>query len=62
MSKTYEELKAELLDLRAQGKIGRTLTPEQRADWAYGNTAVENTSATREMADKAVEQKAAQQK
>jgi hypothetical protein len=33
-------------------------TREQRIDWAYGNTKIENSTITREMAERAVDAKA----
>jgi hypothetical protein len=32
-------------------------TREQRIDWAYGNTKIENSNITREMAERAVDAK-----
>ncbi|PON16414.1 hypothetical protein C2W62_18525 [Candidatus Entotheonella serta] len=39
----------------------RPLTDQERADWAYGNTVIENPAITREMAEQAVEQDKAHQ-
>jgi len=47
---TYEKLKAQVLMLRAQGFIRVRPTDEERADWAYGTTKIENDAVTREMA------------
>jgi hypothetical protein len=47
--KTYEELRREIIRLRPDDGY--------RADWAYGNTVIENPSITREMADRAVKRK-----
>jgi hypothetical protein len=58
MSKTYEELKQQVVLLQDQGKLPSRPTADQRADWAYGNSKVENADVTREMAQLAVAQKA----
>lgn len=34
-------------------------TREQRIDWAYGNTKIENSDVTREMVERAVDEKLA---
>jgi len=57
MLRSYEELKAELMRLRREGKVNVRLTAEERADWAYGNTKIENDDVTPEMAQSAVEKK-----
>lgn len=53
MERTYEQLKARVKELQAQGKIDVWPSDEQRADWAYGNTKIENDGVTREMAEAA---------
>jgi hypothetical protein len=50
MTARYDELKAELLRRQAAGEIDRRLSPDDRADWAYGNAVIENADVTREMA------------
>lgn len=57
MSQSYEELKIKLQALQAAGQLQKGLTPAERADWAYGNTKVENQDVTREMAEQAVARK-----
>jgi hypothetical protein len=57
MKKSYEELKAEVQRLQEQGRIGVWPTREQRIDWAYGTTKIENDQVTREMAERAVDRK-----
>lgn len=57
MSKSYEELKAEVQRLVQSGKLSPWPSREQRIDWAYGNTKLENERITREMAEKAVDSK-----
>ena len=42
MSSTYEQLLAEVQKLKAAGSIPEQPTREQRIDWAYGNTKIEN--------------------
>jgi hypothetical protein len=53
----YEELKAKVQSLLAAGRIPATPTREQRIDFAYGNTKIENAEITREMAVQAVDAK-----
>lgn len=52
-TKTYEELHAKVLDLQKRGRLDKTLTAEEKIDFAYGNTKIENDSVTREMVEKA---------
>lgn len=51
---TYEQLLAEVQKLQSDGRIPTQPTREQRVDWAYGNTKIENADVTREMAENAV--------
>ncbi|HEX3577673.1 MAG TPA: hypothetical protein VHY33_03840 [Thermoanaerobaculia bacterium] len=51
---TFEQLKAELRRLKDDGKISGSPTPEERADWAYGTTKIDNEEITREMTIAAV--------
>lgn len=51
--KSYEELSAEVQLLQSQNKLPRRPTTEQKADWAYGNTVIENPDVTPAMAEKA---------
>jgi hypothetical protein len=57
MRKSYEELRRKIRDLQNQGTLPTWPTPDQRADWAYGNTVIENANVTLEMAQKAVSEK-----
>jgi hypothetical protein len=50
---TYEELHAKVLELQKQGRLDKTLTAEEKIDFAYGNTKIENDSVTRAMVEKA---------
>ncbi len=59
MSRSYEELLAEVRRLQDAGKLPVRPTREQRIDWAYGNTKIENSAVTREMAERAVDEKLA---
>lgn len=59
MTKKYEQLREEVRKLQDQGKLPVWPTNEQRVDWAYGNTAIENKDVTREMAEIAVAKKPA---
>jgi hypothetical protein len=49
MKRSYENLKAEVRRLREEG---RDVSPnvEERANWAYGTTKIENDDVTEEMA------------
>jgi hypothetical protein len=51
----YEQLKEKVQSLLAAGQIQRVPTREQRIDFAYGNTKIENEQVTRAMAEKAVD-------
>ena len=59
MSRSYEELLAEVRRLQDAGQLPVRPTREQRIDWAYGNTKIENSAVTREMAERAVDEKLA---
>jgi hypothetical protein len=48
---TYEEMKQRIRELQDTGRLPRTLTRSEIADWAYGNAAIENDRITREDAD-----------
>lgn len=54
---TYEELLAQVIKLRAQGRLPLQPTREEIIDWAYGNTKIENDDITREMVAIAVDAK-----
>ena len=51
----YDDLKAQVQTLLAAGRLDRVPTREQRVDFAYGNTKIENAKVTREMAERAVD-------
>ena len=51
----YDDLKAKVQTLLANGQIDRLPTREQRIDFAYGNTKIENEMVTREMVERAVD-------
>lgn len=53
--KDYEDMKATVLSLLAAGKLERTPTREQRIDFAYGNTKIENADVTQEMVVRAID-------
>ncbi len=53
----YENLLAEVVRHQDEGAQPRHPTREQRIDWAYGNTKIENQDVTREMAERAVDLK-----
>jgi len=52
---SYDDLKEKVQELMASGQIDRVPSREQRIDFAYGNTKIENESVTREMAERAVD-------
>jgi hypothetical protein len=56
---TYEELLEKVRALQNSGQLPSRPTRDQRVDWAYGNTKIENNDVTREMAERAVDQKVA---
>ena len=51
----YDDLKAKVQTLLAEGQLDPAPTREQRIDFAYGNTKLENEKITREMAERAVD-------
>lgn len=53
----YEALKAQVQSMLAAGQIEPTPSREQRIDFAYGNTKLENAEITREMVERAVDAK-----
>lgn len=57
MNKTYEELLLEVRALQDAGQLPSHPTRAQRIDWAYGNTKIENSAVTLEMAERAVDAK-----
>ncbi|MGH7294223.1 MAG: hypothetical protein ACRELB_04795 [Polyangiaceae bacterium] len=50
---TYAAIKRRVQQLQEEGAIPRTLTAEERADWAYGNAVIENDEVTPDMARRA---------
>lgn len=52
----YEKLLEQVQRLQKEGKLSTQPSDEQRADWAYGNTALSNPDVTLDMARKAVEE------
>jgi hypothetical protein len=52
---TYESLKAQVIELMSQGRLSPKPTREERIDFAYGNTKIENDDITREMVVAAVD-------
>ena len=55
--RTYEDLMAQVQQLAKEGKVDVWPSREQRIDWAYGNTKIENEAITREMVAAAVDAK-----
>ncbi len=49
MNRTYEELRAKVRELQQNGRLSKTLTADEKIDWAFGNTVIENEAVTREM-------------
>jgi hypothetical protein len=54
MSQSYEQLKARVLQLRQEGRVQVEPTDEERIDWVYGNTKIENDDITRAMVEQVV--------
>lgn len=53
---TYESLKARILELMSSGQLSPSPTREERIDFAYGNTKIENDDVTRSMVEAAVDE------
>ena len=51
---SYEQLRTKVKALQDADKLPRRPTDEQKVDWAYGNTVIENPDVTIEMAEAAV--------
>ncbi|ETW93112.1 MAG: hypothetical protein ETSY1_40645 [Candidatus Entotheonella factor] len=56
---SYETLRDRV---RALNEPGAELNDDERADWAYGNTKMENETVTREMAKKTLKRRKASQR
>lgn len=52
---SYEALKARILELMSTGQLSPVPTREERIDFAYGNTKIENDDVTRGMVEAAVD-------
>lgn len=57
---TYEELMAQVQRLQSEGKLSKHLTAEEKIDWAYGNTVIENPDVTRQMVEEAYGKRSSQ--
>ena len=57
-SETYETLRERV---KALNESTSGPTDRERADWAYGNTKMENEAVTRELAEQALERRKASQ-
>jgi hypothetical protein len=53
MRDNYEELKSEVKRLQEEGRLEKSPNREQRIDWAFGTTVIENKDVTREMVERA---------
>lgn len=53
----YENLKGRVRDMKTREHKAIGPSDKDRADWAYGNTKMENRSVTRKMATRAVEKR-----
>lgn len=51
----YEELKAKVQQLVQEGRLSGTPTREERIDFAYGNTKIENDAITLDMIERAAD-------
>jgi len=56
MATTYDELKAKVQQLARDGRLDPVPTREERIDFAYGNTKIENKNVTREMVVRAADE------
>ena len=54
----YGSVKAEAVAARLRDRVPAVVTREQAADWAYGNAVMENEAVTREMAERAADERA----
>jgi hypothetical protein len=54
---TYDALKLELQKAVQASEPSTTLSREQLIDWAYGTCVIENKDVTREMAERAVDER-----
>lgn len=52
---TYDELKAKLQQLVSDGRLPQVPTREERIDFAYGNTKLENDDITMDMVARAAD-------
>ena len=57
-TRTYEELMAQVQRLQSEGKLPKHLTAEEKIDWAFGNTVIENPDVTRRMVEEAYDKRA----
>lgn len=57
----YEKLRAQVREARSKGLIDLEMTREQKIDWVFGNTAIENDGITRELVEQVVDAAAAGQ-
>ena len=53
----YERLKGRVQEMKDQKHKATGPSDKDRADWAYGNTKMENRSVTRKMAREAVDKR-----
>lgn len=56
-SGSYEGLRDRVKDIKSRGQKAVGPNDRERADWAYGNTKMENEAITRGMAKRAVEKR-----
>lgn len=49
MATKYQELQKRVRELQASGELSKTLSAEEKIDWAYGNTVIENPDITLDM-------------
>ena len=57
VTRTYQELVDTVARLQKEGRLPAQPTRTQYADFAYGNTKIENAAVTRQMANSAIERK-----
>ena len=49
MTTKYQELQRKVRQLQATGELPKTLSADEKIDWAYGNTVIENADITLDM-------------
>lgn len=56
-SGSYERLRDRVKEMKNRDSMATGPNDRERADWAYGNTKMENDAITRKMAERAIEKR-----